>query len=226
MKHKQLVGLLTVVSLSAAVWAVEPTSSAAESSNPARSGVNLSSAKSPAPSSYRYNDSDVLKLLLFAQGPIADEHPEVATKLLQGRPKPDMPSDEVIEDVVRQLKTVDPDYHAVVTEGVQKNDPIAAEAGMIRLSEDLGKIYALESSPYQERGVTTWAWHDAHVAAEADFIAAIEVAAFEAAAVAHVAAWAVAVVPVAITYQFEMNKSSSVDRQAMVSAVTQAAAGK
>lgn len=200
---------------------IAPTSMATSENNPAIEGVNPDESPISYAKPMKYGDKDVLKLILFAQGPIAERNPELAQKLLKGKPKPQMPSEEAFDSVVDQLKRVDPDYHELVTEGVQRNNPQDAENAMQRLSDDLSKIYELEKKPDQERGVTTWAWHDAHVVIETEALGAAAVVVFEAAAAAHVAAVVIAIVPAAASYQFEFNNGSQIDRQQMVATVSQ-----
>lgn len=221
---KKLLALAISGTTALSAITIMPMSAADSGHNPAVEGIDLNENSTPQKSKVKYSDEDVLKLIIFAQGPIAEQRPDLAEKLLKGKPKPKLPDDAVFEDVVSQLKRVDPEYHEVVTKGVQKNDPLKAEAAMKRLSDDLNKIYELEKRPDQERGVTTWAWHDAHVFAETELAAAAAAVVFEAVGAAHVAAVVVAIVPAAVSYQFEFNHGSTVDRQAMVAAVSQAAA--
>ena len=135
--------------------------------------------------------------------------------------------------MVGRLTQVDPDYHEQVTVAIQQGDPFATEAAMKRLDHDIALIIAQDTKGRLARtGVVTeaaahadgWFWHDAYIAAEAYVAAVAAAAVYEAAGVFHVAAVVVAIVPAALSYQFEMNQASAVDRQSMVSAVTQAAA--
>lgn len=230
LRHKKM-GISTMLAASIFATTLSPVSALAEEKmrsvrNPAKDGISKDRQEArdakinnkPA-----YSDIDILKLLLFAKGKVAEDHPETAKALLNGRrPAAELPSDATFESMVTQLKTVDPEYHEKVTLGVQVNDPLKAEQAMKRLSDDLNEVYRLRDETVDEGGVTTWAWHDAHVVAEVEALAVMAAAVYEAAAVAHVAAVVIAIVPAAITYQFEMNEASSVDRRNKVSAVTKA----
>jgi SdpC family antimicrobial peptide len=183
----------------------------------------------PTPSaSLKYNDQDVTDALLFATGRIVADHPEL-TKTLNpsGKLVPLTPADRAT--ALSQLKGVDPQYHEIVTKGVQANDPFKAQAAVDRVNDDVKKRIE------QVRGTTTpgveprdFAWQRDNILAYNNAVGVQNALGVWQVAVAHtVAAGAEAVIvlviaPAVVSYQFDKNSDPIAQRET-VAALTRAA---
>jgi SdpC family antimicrobial peptide len=182
----------------------------------------------PAPSATKrhyYSDSEVVDLVVFAQGPIAEKHPALAARIQGNRPKADV-SPGNLKAFTAGLKRVDPKFHQVVTIGVQRNDPYTAQVAMKRLSADISlwtKQQKLDPRTALDMRADGWFWHDSYVLTEQNLAAVWQAAAYTTVAGAAEAVVVVAIVPAAASYQFEMNKADQGDVQGLVADVTRAA---
>lgn len=182
------------------------------------------SAASHASSQAAYSDSDVVALVLFAKGPIADENPTLAKKIQGQRPKAKI-SMNSIDDFTAELKNIDPQFHERVALAVQQGDPYKAQDGLKRLNRDISEwLKAKNVNPKTDGKMKAngWVWHDSYIATEQNIAAVWQVAAGTTVAAGAEAVVVVAIVPAAASYQFEMNKTGAIDKQELIASVTSA----
>lgn len=89
----------------------------------------------------KYDDVDVVGLLVFGKGRIASDQPKLAKKFDVGLKDSEVPP-EAIQEFTDELLSVDNKFHEVVTTGVQIQDEEAAQEAIKRLQDDIDKIAA------------------------------------------------------------------------------------
>jgi SdpC family antimicrobial peptide len=96
-----------------------------------------------------YTDNDVVALLVFGSGPIAQKYPELA-KTLNDQRTAASGTPAQIRSFTEQLLAVDPEFHADVTLGVQSNDPYASQQALARLDADITTWYKQQNVHFQK----------------------------------------------------------------------------
>lgn len=109
------------------------------SATPAQAAVGADASDAPS-LTLRYSDLDVVDFLVFARGPIARDKPELVDQLNM-TPVLDAP-ESVSQQVLTDLVSVDPDFHANVTAKAQANDPYEAEASLQNFTADVNAVAA------------------------------------------------------------------------------------
>lgn len=110
-----LAGILTV-SLAA-------TASASPSSSPVQDSSQINNAQTGS----AYSDTDVVSLLAFGQGEIAEDYPELRSQFRPSVPDDYAATDSDIEFVENNLKLKIDNFHHVVTNAVQSGDPFEVQ---------------------------------------------------------------------------------------------------
>lgn len=217
--------VIGAVVLSAISIGVAAPSIAAGSTNSGTAAVSEGKATKPSQHHVKYTDEEILALLLFGSGKAAEDHPDLAKKIKEQRPKGSpQATPEQIAQLAQKLREIDPGFHDAVTVAVQVNDPYQAQSGMKRLNEDLKKYMAQAKVPQTGDKVTPYGavWHDANILTEINALAFINGAVYANVAGATEAVVALVVVPSAVSYGFEMDSSNALDADNMVAAVAEA----
>ncbi|GAA2929879.1 hypothetical protein GCM10020221_27140 [Streptomyces thioluteus] len=180
-------------------------------------------ASAPAQHHVKYSDEDIVGLLVFGKGKAADEHQDLARMIRSHR---GADNEKVtlaqIADFTKELRKSDADFHDKVTVAVQINDPFQAKAGMERLGDDIKAVIAKSRITAKNPSVANGKiWHDANFLIELNVVGAINALAYANVAGATEVAVALVVVPSAVSYGFDLQKSNGLDADAMVSAVTE-----
>ncbi|WP_329568974.1 hypothetical protein [Kitasatospora sp. NBC_01266] len=84
-----------------------------------------------------YSDADVTSLLAFGTGPIAQQHP---TTLKQLGETPRSVDAKTVTDLTGALNKVDPNYHAVVAQGLQSHNPYKVRAALTQYTADVNTL--------------------------------------------------------------------------------------
>jgi SdpC family antimicrobial peptide len=164
-----------------------------------------------------YSDADVVGLLVFGQGAIAKAYPDLATEVTGGRAMPVF-SDEKIAEFTAELVAVDTNFSSVVTEGVQKNDPYAARAALKQLNADINTWYDAQHIKVQQLSAgsaiaspnDSW-WIASNVAVATNIGGGWQAVVFTTVAALAEAVFIVAIVPAAVSYQFEYQSSDKIE---------------
>lgn len=157
-----------------------------------------------------YDDNEVVTFLVFGQGPIAVDHKALAEKIRATAVS--MPlSLTTVEPLTKALMSTDPDFHVVVTEGVQAHDPYAAQAALERLDRDLKSLAPAVDAGLARGAVST---NTSIVTQTTVAVAAVLVGA--------VLGVAVAVAGPVILYKFDRPKSDRLSRSAIAADLTRA----
>ncbi|TFB87271.1 hypothetical protein E3O44_09095 [Cryobacterium algoricola] len=159
------------------------------------SAVPISAAASTsATSTVKYQDVDVVGFLVFGVGPIAQDRPELLTKLNITR-VPQAPA-ATIKTLLTGLQSVDPDFHKNVTVNAQARDPYKAQLALTNFSTDMTALTEKEQAlhPDQLRSLSTAAAGNGSVWAFTNYVVSTQVAVTAAAAVSVLAVLAALVV--------------------------------
>ncbi|GAA0389665.1 sporulation delaying protein family toxin [Streptomyces luteireticuli] len=181
-------------------------------------------ASAPVQHHVKYSDEDIVGLLVFGKGKAADEHKDLAEKIRSHRGSDnDKVTLEQIAQFTNELRKIDPELHDKVTVPVQINDPFQAKAGMERLADDIKALVAKSKGNVKNPKVASGVvWHDANVLIELNALGFINAVGYANVAGATEAVVALVVVPSAVSYGFDMQKSNGLDADDMVSAVSSA----
>ncbi|MEU7165129.1 hypothetical protein AB0A70_10855 [Streptomyces morookaense] len=117
-------------------------------------GVGPALAASPAHHAAAYSDTDVTALLAFGSGKIAAEHPETVKNLGEKSQPADV---KTTSELTAALSKIDPDYHAVVTEGLQSHNPYKVQAALSAYSEDVQTLAKSNNAKMSPNG-SWWVW--------------------------------------------------------------------
>ncbi|MCX5069003.1 hypothetical protein OOJ91_24470 [Micromonospora lupini] len=99
-------------------------SSAVAADNPGRATL-----KSATRSLQRYTDSELLELLLAAQGPVAEQHPELV-RILGFDPAKPHTDDAALDAIVTAYLKHDRDFHEATAKPLQSGDPTRVNEGL------------------------------------------------------------------------------------------------
>ncbi|MGW7306824.1 hypothetical protein ACWGI1_14735 [Streptomyces sp. NPDC054835] len=172
-----------------------------------------------------YSDTDLLRLLLAAQGPIADSHPELKQMLGFNPDKPQTDTD-ALDRVIAGYLAAHPSFHRDVAAALQSGDPVRVDTALRAFSVCFNGWLKQTAQPApgggepvvaQARG---WFWMGAYVAIYANAVGAANAIAYTNAGVATNALATLVVV----TWYLEDGSpgSSDIERDAFVNALTSA----
>ncbi|GAA3374562.1 hypothetical protein [Streptomyces racemochromogenes] len=182
--------------------------------------------KDAAKNTAEYSDTDLLRLLLAAQGPIADAHPELK-RMLSFDPAKPRTDDEALDRVIAGYLAAHPGFHEDTAAGFHSGDPVRVDAALRDFSVSFNKWLGQTSRPAgdgagpagvaQARG---WFWMGAYVAVYVNAVGAANAVAYTNAGVATNALATLVVV----TWYLEDGSpnGSDIERDAFVDALTSA----
>ncbi|MEU8892905.1 hypothetical protein [Streptomyces sp. NPDC048442] len=173
----------------------------------------------------KYSDQDLLKLLLAAQGPVADAHPELKQMLGFNPDKPHT-DDGALTKVIAGYLAAHPDFHPDMAVPFHSGDPVRVDAALRDFSVSFNKWLKETAQPVdsgkpqavaQAKG---WFWMGAYVAIYVNAVGAANAVAYTNAGVATNALATLVVV----TWYLEDGSptGSGIERDAFVDALTSA----
>jgi SdpC family antimicrobial peptide len=181
--------------------------------------------KEAAKETVKYSDTDLLKLLLAAQGPIADAHPELK-RMLGFNPDKPHTEDAALGKVVAGYLAAHPGFHQDMAVPFHSGDPVRVDAALRDFSISFNKWLKETSQPVdggkpqavaQAKG---WFWMGAYVAIYVNAVGAANAVGYTNAGVATNALATLVVV----TWYLEDGSpnGSGIERDAFVDALTSA----
>ncbi|RLP82313.1 hypothetical protein D9V34_11020 [Mycetocola lacteus] len=124
-----------------------------QSTGQAQATTEPASTAQTAPRATTFDDRDVVDLLAFGRGPIAEQHPELVRQL--GHAAASEAPAELTDTLLADLREVDPDFTARVTRSAQAKDPYRAEAALQAFSDDVTRVAAKYSADNAAPGVAS-----------------------------------------------------------------------
>lgn len=169
-----------------------------------------------------YSDADVVALLVFAKGPIAEKNPALAAKIRAGQPANDVSLADIAAWTA-QLKALDPNFTSGVTKAVQAGDPYRAQKALDQLNADIKKWSQKAQVSSKDlattQGFISWK-AKTHVLVATNVVAVWQGAVYTTVAAGAEAVVLVAIVPAAASYEFLMDKPGSLEKQDYIASVT------
>lgn len=160
-----------------------------------------------------YTDSDVVALLVFGSGPIAEKYPELA-KTLNTQRTAATGTQAQIDAFTKQLLEVDPEFHDVVTLGVQSNDPYASQQALARLDADITTWYKQQNVHFQKNTAAQpqgQVWLRQTVVVATTAVGGWQAVVFTTVGGFAEAVVVVAIVPAAASYQFQYTHADKLE---------------
>ncbi|WP_157865001.1 hypothetical protein [Streptomyces prasinopilosus] len=177
--------------------------------------------KVTAQGTVKYTDAELLQLLLAAQGPIAEAHPELKQMLGFNPDKPHT-DEEALNQIITQFLAAHPGFHENVAVPFYSGDPVRVDAALRDFSISFNKWVeeTAEPSPNGEAQPAGWFWMGANVAIYVNAVGAANAVAYTNAGVATNALATLVVV----TWYLEDGSptGSGIERDAFVEALTSA----
>ncbi|MFJ3876584.1 hypothetical protein ACIPW5_03890 [Streptomyces sp. NPDC090077] len=181
--------------------------------------------KEAAKKTAEYSDADLLRLLLAAQGPIADAHPELK-RMLGFNPDKPQTDDAALDRVVSEYLAAHPGFHQDLAVPFQSGDPVRVDAALRDFSLSFNDWLKATAQPAAADGAPAvaqargWFWMGAYVAIYVNAVGAANAVAYTNAGVA---TNALATLVVVTWYLEDGSPSGSdIERDAFVSALTSA----
>lgn len=174
--------------------------------------VQTSKATSPKATT-TYGDQDVVALLVFGTGPIAAKYPALAKSLNDQRTAATGTTAQ-ISQFTNQLLSVDPKFHQLVTLGVQSHDPYAAQQALARLDVDITTWYKQQDVTFQKSAAARpdgTIWLKQTVAVATTVAGGWQAVVFTTVGGFAEAVIVVAIVPAAVSYQFEYSHADKIE---------------
>lgn len=145
-----------------------------------------------------YSDQEVLQLLLAAQGPVAENHPELPRLLGFDEDKPHTDTEGLVQVIDAYLE-FEPEFAALVAEPLQSGDPDEVDRALMDFTESFMEFMEVSADQlgdgWQEQASGAgWTWQGANVAIYANALGVANVVGYTNAGVATLALAAVAVV--------------------------------
>lgn len=138
MKRKLIVAAVAVC-MSLPVGSVAAQAAVASGSDGETSRATL---KNATQSLDKYGDVEMLELLLAAQGPIAEDHPELKTILGFSESKPKT-NEDALAKIISAYLAANPDFNKVVSLPFQSGDPDRVDEALRSFSKTFGTAPAL-----------------------------------------------------------------------------------
>jgi SdpC family antimicrobial peptide len=107
--------------------------------------------RSSSETATNYSDLNVVEFLVFGQGPITIDRPELLTELNISSVPQATPA--VINEVLVGLQDVDPAFHMNVTIPAQAGDPYEAERALKNFSTDVAALAAKEKEAHASQPI-------------------------------------------------------------------------
>lgn len=166
----------TMLTLSTAAALVAGTTISATPATAADSApAARTAAAASASNALHYSDRDIVDFLVFGRGPIATEQPELLKNMNITTVK-DAPA-SVTDQLLTDLKSVDPAFHDRVTVEAQAGDPYKAEASIKAFTADVQAVAAkYQVTQKTVRAASTAATANGQVYAFANYVISVQVA--------------------------------------------------
>ncbi|MDG4534755.1 hypothetical protein [Streptomyces sp. AV19] len=179
--------------------------------------------KEAAKETAKYSDEELLQLLLAAQGPIADAHPELKRMLGFNASKPQT-DEAALNKIITGYLAAHPEFHKKMAVPFQSGDPVRVDAALRDFSVSFNEFIKKNGQPVNTGKVQAraagWFYMGAYVAIYVNAVGAANAAVYTNAGVATNALATLVVV----TWYLEDGKptGSDIERDAFVDALTSA----
>ncbi|MFI1302348.1 hypothetical protein [Streptomyces sioyaensis] len=179
--------------------------------------------KEAAKETAKYSDAELLQLLLAAQGPIADAHPELKRMLGFNAAKPHT-NEEALSKIITGYLAAHPEFHKEMAVPFQSGDPVRVDAALRDFSVTFNEFIKKNAQPASggkaQAQASGWFWMGAYVAIYVNAVGAANAVAYTTAGVATNALATLVVV----TWYLEDGRpaGSDIERDAFVDALTSA----
>ncbi|MCX5204974.1 hypothetical protein OG897_26400 [Streptomyces sp. NBC_00237] len=181
--------------------------------------------KKAAKETVKYSDTDLLQLLLAAQGPIAEAHPELK-QMLGFNPDKPQTDEGALGKVIAGYLGAHPNFHQEMAVPFHTGDPVRVDAALRDFSISFNKWLKATSQPVEGKKPEAvaqakgWFWMGAYVAIYVNAVGAANAVAYTNAGVATNALATLVVV----TWYLEDGSptGSGIERDAFVEALTSA----
>ncbi|WP_017609226.1 hypothetical protein [Nocardiopsis xinjiangensis] len=145
-----------------------------------------------------YSDQEILQLLLAAQGPIAEDHPELPRLLGFDEEKPHTDTEGLAVIIDEYLK-FEPDFDELVSQPLQSGDPDEVDRALMAFTGSFMEFMEVSAEELgdgweEQASGAGWTWQGANVAIYANALGVANVVGYTNAGVATFALAAVAVV--------------------------------
>ncbi|GAA2911241.1 hypothetical protein GCM10020221_03750 [Streptomyces thioluteus] len=223
MKFKTRNIVATVVAGSIIAVGGFTTQSALAADGRGASAPGKAQLKEAAKETAKYSDAELLQLLLAAQGPIADAHPELKRMLGFNVSKP-RTDEAALNKVIKGYLAAHPEFHKKMAVPFQSGDPVRVDAALrdfsVTFNEFIKKNGQPVSSGKAQVRAAGWFYMGAYVAIYVNAVGAANAAVYTNAGVATNALATLVVV----TWYLEDGKptGSDIERDAFVGALTSA----
>ncbi|WP_159395008.1 hypothetical protein [Streptomyces sp. 2323.1] len=171
----------------------------------------------------KYSDAELLQLLLAAQGPIADAHPELKQMLGFNPDKPHT-NEEALSRIIAGYLATHPRFHEDMAIPFHSGDPVRVDAALRDFSVTFNEYVKKNAKPASggkaQAQASGWFWMGAYVAIYVNAVGAANAVAYTTAGVATNALATLVVV----TWYLEDGSpaGSDIERDAFVDALTSA----
>ncbi|MBZ4319755.1 hypothetical protein [Streptomyces huiliensis] len=199
------------------------TQSAVADGAPGGAVPSKAQLKEAAKETAKFSDAELLQLLLAAQGPIADAHPELKRMLGFDASKP-RTDEAALDKVIAGYLAAHPEFHRAMAVPFQSGDPVRVGAALRDFSVTFNQFIKKNARPVNGgKGpalASGWTWMGAYVIIYANAVGAANALAYTNAGVATNALATLVVV----TWYLEDGKpvGSDIERDAFVDALTSA----
>lgn len=236
MKSRGIAAVVAVFALSAGVYGAAPAQAAPDPTTTAAPDASGRAVlKRSVQNLSKYSDYQVLQLLLAAQGPVADKHPELK-QLLGFDPKKPHTDERALAAVIKGYLKYNPNFHTETSLPLQSGNPQAVEAGLRTFSTSFTNFVQYSTKKHQAtaskaemekyRETTAqangrgWLWMGAYVAVYANAAAVANAVVYANAAVA---TFALATLAVVVWYlEDESPSGTSFEKEHFVKTMTDA----
>ncbi|MFK8851375.1 hypothetical protein [Streptomyces sp. Ac-502] len=171
----------------------------------------------------KYSDRELLQLLLAAQGPIADAHPELK-QMLGFNPSKPHTNEEALGKIITGYLAAHPEFHEKMAIPFHSGDPVRVDTALrdfsVTFIDYIKKNAQPANSSRAQAQTRGWFWMGANVAIYVNAVGAANAVAYTTAGVATNALATLVVV----TWYLEDGKpaSTGIERDAFVDALTSA----
>ncbi|GAA0397645.1 hypothetical protein [Streptomyces luteireticuli] len=215
--------IATVVASSIIAVGGVATQSAVAADGRAVSAPGKAQLKEAAKETAKYSDAELLQLLLAAQGPIADAHPELKRMLGFNASKPQT-DQAALKKVIKGYLAAHPEFHKKMAVPFHSGDPVRVDAALRDFSVTFNDFLKKNGQPVNtgkaQVRAAGWFYMGAYVAIYVNALGAANAAVYTNAGVATNALATLVVV----TWYLEDGKpsGSGIERDAFVGALTNA----
>lgn len=137
---KKSIGAIALTATLAIVPAALPAQASTAEASTGQATTEPASNTQTAPRATTFDDRDVVDLLAFGRGPIAEQRPELVRQL--GHAAASEAPAALTDTLLADLRKVNPSFTVRVTQNAQAQDPYRADAALQNFSDDITRVSA------------------------------------------------------------------------------------